>query len=100
MRPDRFDLRPEFGLLDEGARGENEADARLLAGGDEIVRAGGEVEHRRHAARGLKGHEGHRGAVGVGQHHADRLAGRGNRRDLARQHADADAKGAQGQRAA
>ena len=43
----------------------------------EIVRARGEVEHRRHAPCGLQRHEGHRGAVGVGEHHADGLAGFG-----------------------
>ena len=73
-RFDRLDLRLQFALLDERARGQHQTDASLLARRDQIVCAGGEVEHRRHAPCGLQRHEGHRGAVGVGQHHADRLA--------------------------
>ena len=99
-RPDRLDFGSEIGLVDEGAGGQHEADERLFAGGGQIVRARGEVEHRRHAARGLQGKEGDRGAVGVGQQHADRLAWPRQGRDLPRQHADPDPKRSQRQRAA
>ena len=59
-----------------------------------MIGAAGEVQHRRDAARRLHGHERDGGAVGVGQHQADRLARRRARGDLARQQGDAEAKAA------
>ena len=100
MRFDRVDLRLEFGLGDEGARRQHQTDPGLFACSDEIVRARGEVQHRRHAPCGLQRHERYRRAIGVGQHDADRLAGLRQSRDLARQHGDGDAKHAQAHGAA
>ena len=99
LEPDEADVRlhlpddvVQLAFLDKGPRAENETDFRGAAGGDQIEGAGGEVQHRHDPARRLHRHEGDRGAVGVGQHEADRLARRRARGDLAREQGDAEAK--------
>ena len=65
---------------------------RRLAGGDQIERAGGEIEHRRDPPGRLHRHERDRGAVGVGQHQRNRLARARDVGDLSREQRDADAE--------
>ena len=79
----------ELALLDEGRGGDDGVDLRRLAGGEDVGRAGGEIDHRGDAAGRHQREERDGRAVGVGQHHADRFAfarraasacGRGSRR--------------------
>ena len=72
---------------------------RRLAGGQHVGDAGGEVDHRRHAAGRHQRHQRHRRAVGVRQHHADRLALRRERHQLAAEDARAQQQLAVAQRA-
>ena len=73
----------EMGLLDEGARGHDRPDVGGLAGGAHIHQAGGEVDHRGHAAGRHQGEDRHHRAVGIRHHHADRVARCGERHQLA-----------------
>ena len=66
----------ELALLDEGLRREHGLDLRGLHGGEDVDRAGREVEHRRDPADALQRHEDDGDARGIRQQHADILAGR------------------------
>ncbi len=61
----------ELAAFDEDARRDDGGELRGLAGGQDVGGAGGEVDHRRHAAGRHQAEHGDDRAVGVRQHHAD-----------------------------
>ena len=71
---DRGDQLIEPRLLDEYARRYDGLELGRFAARQNIRRTGGEVDHRRDAARRHQRQERHHRAVGVRQHHADRAA--------------------------
>ena len=82
--------RLELRLLDEGARRDDGRDLGRLARGEDVAGPGREVDHRRDAPGRHRGEERRRGAVGVRQHDAERLALGGERHELAAEHRGAD----------
>ena len=90
----------ELALLDEAAGRDDGLDAGKIAGGAQVPDPGGEVQHPRHAAACVEGEEDDGKALHVRQEHADRLAGRGDRRELAPEDERAEDEAAIGQRVA
>ncbi|CDX61376.1 hypothetical protein MPL1032_390012 [Mesorhizobium plurifarium] len=78
--------RPELCLLDESARGQHGPHLGRLAGRQDVRRTGGEVDHRRHLAGRHDAEQRRAGAVGVGQHDAQRLLSRIEMLELLAEH--------------
>ncbi len=80
----------ELRLLDESSARDDRRGLRCGAGDEHRIRAGREIEHRRHASEGLKRHERHDRAVCVRQEHADAFARFRLRREPAPEDAGAE----------
>ncbi len=74
-------------------------DLRRLAAGQDIGGAGGEVDHRRHPAGRHQAEDRHHRAIGIRQHHADRLAEFGDRHQFLAEDARAEHQPLVGERA-
>ncbi len=91
--------RVELALLDEHTGGDDGRNLRRLASREDVGGTGGEVDHRRHAPRRHHAEDGDDRAIGVRQHHAQRLAFGGKRHQLAAEHRGADQQAPIGERA-
>ena len=71
-----------FAFSTKRARRQDRRRLRRLAGGENVRRAGGEVDHRRHPADRHQPRGTSRPRLGVRQHHADRVARAADRASL------------------
>ncbi len=87
---ERGDQLFQLAFLYEGPRGDYALRPRAFQASENIRGAGGEIHHRRHAARRGQRQQGDAGAIGVRHHQADDFARRRMLRKLCAQHARAN----------